>query len=138
MKIREAIRVIGVRNGEVLLIRHANDVHWNLPGGGIENGESVTQTVTRELEEELSLSEDDFEIIHLGLISEFRTEEQVKGWDGQNNLLVVVNLAENIHPVVDGDEVVEFRFGSLDMMVYEDLRDDAKETLQQAKDLGLL
>lgn len=138
MRIREAVRAIVVRGDEVLLIRHSDDVNWNLPGGGIEPGETTEQTVARELAEELSFSEEDYELLHVGLTCQFRCDPPVNGWDGQNNLLVVVSLSEDVNVVVDGDEVAEYCFGSLDLMVYEDLRDVARKTLEQARDLKLL
>lgn len=138
MRIREAVRAIVVRGDVVLLIRHCDDVNWNLPGGGVDEGESTEQTVARELSEELSLSEEDYELLHVGLTCEYRHETSDAGWDGQNNLLVVVSLSEDADVVVDGDEVAEYCFGSLDLMVYEDLREVARRTLTQAKDLGFL
>jgi ADP-ribose pyrophosphatase YjhB (NUDIX family) len=38
--------------GELLLVRRADDGNWELPGGRIEVGESVSQTVVREVAEE--------------------------------------------------------------------------------------
>lgn len=138
MRIREAVRVIAVRDEDVLLIRHSHDVNWNLPGGGIDEGEAVEETVARELAEELGVSQEDYELVHVGLTSQFRCNPPINGWDGQNNLLVVVSLAKDVEVVVDGEEVAEHCFGSLDLMVYEDLRETAKKTLKQARERDLL
>jgi len=39
--------------------------HWDIPGGRIQKGDSVTDTLERELFEELNLSKKDWEIIRL-------------------------------------------------------------------------
>ncbi|MEA2324773.1 MAG: 8-oxo-dGTP diphosphatase [Solirubrobacteraceae bacterium] len=58
--------VLGDRDGRVLLLRRAadDDIHpglWELPGGGIDPGETPAQAAARELREEagLDLTEDD-------------------------------------------------------------------------------
>ncbi|MGV3491152.1 MAG: NUDIX hydrolase [Devosia sp.] len=44
---------IALREGRVLLQRSLNDQHWALPGGRMEQGESSSETVLREMQEEL-------------------------------------------------------------------------------------
>ncbi len=47
-----------VRNGagDVLVVRRIDDGNWELPGGRIEVGETVTQTVIREVAEESGIT----------------------------------------------------------------------------------
>ena len=44
-------------HGRILLIRHekGDKEHWLLPGGGVQGGESLTEALLRELEEETGL-----------------------------------------------------------------------------------
>ena len=46
-----------IRGGKILMVRHQNNgrSYWTLPGGGVIDGESLEQTVVREVLEETSL-----------------------------------------------------------------------------------
>lgn len=54
-KVREACRGVVVRDGKLLLTYEVNTDQWFLPGGGLEEGESLTQCCIRELAEETGL-----------------------------------------------------------------------------------
>jgi 8-oxo-dGTP diphosphatase len=60
-----------VQDGKVLLIRRAKEPykdHWSLPGGGIERGERIRDTVRREVREETGLEVD------VGRVAGYREE----------------------------------------------------------------
>src|SRR5207253_6350939 len=42
--------------GEVLLIRRTDDGNWAVPGGGMDLGESITDTAVRETQEETGIT----------------------------------------------------------------------------------
>jgi 8-oxo-dGTP pyrophosphatase MutT (NUDIX family) len=49
--------VIVVNNhGEILLIRRTDNGNWAVPGGGMDLGESITQTAVRETQEETGIN----------------------------------------------------------------------------------
>ncbi len=51
-KLREAARVILDKNGEIALLHVSKKGFYKLPGGGIEDGESVEDALIRETKEE--------------------------------------------------------------------------------------
>ncbi len=60
LPIRPAVRAVVVDpDGRTLMIRYANeyDTWWISPGGGIDPGESDIEALTRELREEVGLTE---------------------------------------------------------------------------------
>jgi 8-oxo-dGTP pyrophosphatase MutT (NUDIX family) len=68
---RVAARVLIVQNNQVLLVRESNDEWWALPGGGVDHGDSIESTLTREVEEELGVPADkvssDFQIVYYNI-----------------------------------------------------------------------
>jgi len=53
---RVAVFAIIVRDGQVLLARRRDIGWWNLPGGGMELGETVDEALHREVYEEIGLN----------------------------------------------------------------------------------
>ena len=44
--------IVANDNGEILMIRRTDNGNWAVPGGGMDLGESITQTAVREAKEE--------------------------------------------------------------------------------------
>lgn len=55
-----AVAVVVVNDNDILIARRPDDKHqgglWEFPGGKVEDGESVTAALVRELDEEVALS----------------------------------------------------------------------------------
>lgn len=68
---RVAIRVLIIQNGKVLLVKEAQDEWWAVPGGGVDHGETIESTLTREVEEELGVPAKEvvsnFQIVHYNI-----------------------------------------------------------------------
>jgi ADP-ribose pyrophosphatase YjhB (NUDIX family) len=67
--------------GRVLLQRRADNGHWGLPGGGVDPGEMVADTVVREVFEETGYR---VEVVRLhGVYSDPRIGQLIRYEDGQ-------------------------------------------------------
>lgn len=51
----DVVRIVSLKDNQVLLVKEADDPNWKLPGGKIHAGETILQAVTRELMEEIGL-----------------------------------------------------------------------------------
>jgi len=47
--------IVTNETGEILLVRHSYRKGWFLPGGGVQRGESIEQSLARELYEEVGI-----------------------------------------------------------------------------------
>ncbi|MEJ2709258.1 MAG: NUDIX domain-containing protein [Anaerolineales bacterium] len=60
------VRILMVRDGSVLLVRHSYQDAWFLPGGGVKRNETLEQAIKREVQEECGA-----ELRHLQLLGIF-------------------------------------------------------------------
>lgn len=66
MKVRPSITIIENKNLLLMRYRYGNTDVYNLPGGNVDKGETLTQTVARELKEELGIEVEVEEMILSG------------------------------------------------------------------------
>ncbi len=71
------VRILMVRNGKILLVKHVYQDQWFLPGGLIEHGESVEDAVRREASEEVGATLRNLSLFGVYTNTEFRKTDHV-------------------------------------------------------------
>ncbi len=98
------VKAAVVNNGKVLLLRRTSNMEpgtefWDLPGGRIEQNESITETLGRELKEEI-LNMNDYTVGELLHVWRHDTDFP----EGHGLLLVCYRVEANLEQVELSDE----------------------------------
>ena len=94
------VRVMLIRNGQILLIKHSYQDGWLLPGGGIKRRETIEQAARRECREEVGAEVGEMELV--GIFTNFIEHKN-------DHIVVFVSHDFDIHPKTDFEiEQVEF------------------------------
>lgn len=78
-----------INEGQVLLIQYQenNQFHYNLPGGGVEHGETITDTLKRELFEEANVK---INIGPIAFLYEYSPHKQSGDYDSTTPVLNII------------------------------------------------
>lgn len=95
-----SIKGIVIENGKVWLRKNERS-EWELPGGKMDEGEQPTETITRELEEELGFKTEVQEIVQAHLYTIKLSIDESRG------VLVVTYLCKLINKVGDFELIGE-------------------------------
>jgi ADP-ribose pyrophosphatase YjhB (NUDIX family) len=98
-------RVILMRGGEVLLIRHTYREGWYFPGGGVDKGETLEEAARREAEEEAQATVGDVRL--LGVYANFG--------EGKSDHVAVFYTGDfDVRPFEPNNEIAAREWFSLD------------------------
>ena len=90
--------------GEVCLIKHGYVAGWQLPGGGVDAGETIGNAAARELAEEAGFQP-------IGALTLFAVYQNTKSSKRDHVLLYVCRSALPIENFkIDGREIIDCRF----------------------------
>ena len=90
--------------GNVLLAKPNYKKTWQLPGGGVENGESPEQAVIREVKEELNLNIVESDLSIKGTI--YKSDEEILFVLYESHKLITEDTRLNLQ----ADEITNFQF----------------------------
>ncbi len=110
-------------SGNVLVVKETGRDWWDLPGGGMDHGESIKAALARELAEEVNLKGDfTYSVIHMEdpALLQHANVLQVR--------IIFTVIAENMvfSPGVDGDEVA-----FMDPESFKDSDNDAERRIYE-------
>ena len=94
------VRVLLIRDGEVLLVRHTYRDGWYLPGGGVKRRETLEDAIRREAREEVGAALDSLRL--MGVYSNFVEAKS-------DHIAVFVSEGFTLTPV-QSSEIAELRF----------------------------
>jgi 8-oxo-dGTP pyrophosphatase MutT (NUDIX family) len=100
------VRVLLVRERQVLLVKHVYEDKWYLPGGLVEQGETLDQAARREVMEEVGASLDDLQLF--GVYSNFE--------EGRNDHITVFISQEFILNGKSDHEIEAMSFYPIDKL----------------------
>jgi ADP-ribose pyrophosphatase YjhB (NUDIX family) len=110
------VRVIALKNNEVLLVRHTYKLNWHLPGGGIKRKETLVEAANRELYEETGAKVDNLELV--GVFTNFS--------EGRNDHIVL--FSGNI---VKLDNIKNREISEVKFVCYNDLPQETDNQCRQ-------
>jgi 8-oxo-dGTP diphosphatase len=99
--VREKVAWILVRDGQLLVTRNRDRDLFYLPGGMREPGESDSQTLVREIDEELQA------VIHVGSMVHFGTFEIPPGHPAHGPFRMICYTADHSGDLVPAREIAE-------------------------------
>ena len=96
-------RIILLKEGKILLVKHTYSESWYLPGGGLKKKETFQQAIERELKEELGISISNLKL-H-GVYNNF--------FEGKNDSIVVFKSKNFSEPNKKNIEIEKVSFFEL-------------------------
>lgn len=122
------------QENEILLVKHRPDTKWTLPGGHVEEWETIDKTLQREMKEEFGIDVEPFgyendlqsdnvieHVLPIALYEVFYTNDE-----GQQHKMEFVYFADLLTPItkVDANEIHEYKFFSIDEVMLMDVKRD--------------
>ncbi len=108
MIIRKNAALIILNSENKVLVGKRRDIEnaWQLPQGGVDDGESFTEAMWRELFEETGFTDDDCEIITNSLPITYILPDEIRfkrGFDGQEQIYFLLRYISEKEPLINDE-----------------------------------
>ena len=100
------VRLMMIKDGQVLLVKHVYEPYWYLPGGAVEHGETLETAVRREAQEEAGATLQDLQLF--GVHTNYES--------GKSDHIVVFLSQTFEFTCLGDDEIESCRFFLLDAL----------------------
>ncbi len=91
MRTQTTARCLIVKGDNIVLCKHLDGGYYFLPGGGLEQGETLNQCIIRELNEEMGVAESDI-VIHNGILLAIENQ----GYDSKGKFLYGIEVVKRV------------------------------------------
>lgn len=112
LKKRVSAYGIYIKDEKVVLTNDAGTDRWDLPGGGIEEGESIEDGLRREFLEETGM-EIDREVEFFKSTKEYYWVGKGEAWDSNRNYFIVKNIKGELQKKINQHGTAEARWVEL-------------------------
>ena len=114
------MRVILIREGQILLVKHSYEDGWLIPGGGVKRKESLEQAARRECHEEIGAEVGELELA--GVFTNF--------YENKNDHIVVFMCSDfKIHPK-ENFEIEQAKFFDLKKLP-DDMMEGSRRRIEE-------
>ena len=120
-----AIKGILHKDNKVLLLKTTTN-KWELPGGRMDFGEDVEQTLCREIKEEIG-----FENIEIGELVNFWSFTNVRKETNHHFIIFDFEIFTNEGKIKLSDEHIEYKWAGIDDFEKMDMKEGHKESLRK-------
>ena len=121
--------VIMTSDNKVLLLKRPNDGRWDLPGGGVDDGENLAEAIVREVQEETGLSIDNAHPVYTYLRSVSGKSEKLIQF-----VLSRISVKASSLDVIISDEHESYAFFDPMELSGQEIMPSYREALQRARD----
>lgn len=111
---RNSVYGVHISNRQILLVQDYWAKRWELPGGGIEEGETIKDALLREFEEETGLKIDDNIQELLKVQSYFLAPHKVKPWRTKRTVYIVRLIGGALQKNINKNDVLQAKYFPFD------------------------